>query len=222
MRSPSCLCQLYQPARLPVKHTHAQPHTERDGTRVFQPHRNTLTLGPVITSWISSDWMTHHVDISVWRDQWMKTRNCTWNTDPLVKRLLFHFGWVWSYCTMEACWRPINSHSVVLQTQRRVSHLGNAKHIALWDLITRAYNKTSLQKKVCLFVCLFVCVCVFKKEKRREIQIWTCDLISSENWNHFSTYKLFTWSHNLWVCVRVCFESERRAISQFSLWSCFW
>lgn len=92
--------------RLPVKRTRTAAHTEQDGTRVFQLcllHRNTLTLGPVITSWVSLDWMTHRVDISVWRDQWMKTRNCTWNTEPLVKRLLFHFGWAWSYCTMKAC-----------------------------------------------------------------------------------------------------------------------
>ena len=53
--------------------THTTTHTEQDGTRVFQLcllHRNTLTLGPaVITSWIALDWMTHHIDISVWRDQ---------------------------------------------------------------------------------------------------------------------------------------------------------
>lgn len=42
--------------------------------------------------------MTHHFDISVWRDQWMKTQSATWNADPRVKHLLFHCGSVWSYC----------------------------------------------------------------------------------------------------------------------------
>lgn len=110
--------------------THSRTHTEQDGTRVFQLcllHRNTLTLGPAITSWVSLAWMTHHVDISVWRDQWMKTQNCPWNTDPLVERLLFHFSWVWSYCTVQR--RHVNTPSVVfLQKQSPVSHLGNAKH----------------------------------------------------------------------------------------------
>lgn len=232
MRSLSCLCQLYQPARLPVKHTHiqAQPHTlNRMGHEYFS------SVYYIETPW-HWGWRLHHGSpwpgwhttliflsggISEWRHE-------------TVHETLSHLSNVyfstWAECEVtEQQWLI---HQLWFDRSRVLFHTLKMQN-ATPDETELQWNRIKLVwRRVCVCVCLSVCVC--EQEMKRGSDL---NLRPEWLWNPkplficHSIYKLSTWSHNLCECVRV-WEREgegggvrvcgRSAISQFSLWRCLW